>query len=114
MTYAHVHLLDHLGKPDVRGGRVEPWKTRLAELAGRPNVARKISGLLTEAGPDAWTPADVRPYLDHVLFGSDWPVLRLAGDYPTRFGLVQEAVTERSEDEKRKLFNTNAEGVYRT
>ena len=118
-----VHfVLDHLGKPDVRGGKTEPWKTHLTELAGCPNVVCKVSGLLTEADHDAWTSADVRPYLDHaleafgfdrVLYGSDWPVLRLAAEYATWFELVRETVAGCSEEEKRKLFDVNAEWVYR-
>lgn len=115
-------VLDHLGKPAIREGNMEPWKVHLAELAQRPNVVCKLSGALTEADHAAWTPADVRPFLDHaletfgfdrVLYGSDWPVLRLAADYSTWFELVQETVEGCSEEEERKLFKANAEGVYR-
>lgn len=78
-----------LGKPELKAGRLELWQRRLRQLAARPNVACKLSGLTTEAGP-YWTPADLTPYLDtlletfgseRVMFGSDWPVLRLATTY---------------------------------
>ena len=115
-------VLDHLGKPPVREGKTEPWKTHITELAAYPNVACKISGLLTEADLDAWTPADVRPYIDHalkafgfgrVLYGSDWPVLRLAADYAAWLRLVREAVQGFPREDQEKLFRLNAERVYR-
>ena len=115
-------VLDHLGKPPVREGKMEPWKTHITELAAYPNVACKISGLLTEADLDAWTPADVRPYIDHalkafgfgrVLYGSDWPVLRLAADYAAWLRLVREAVQGFPREDQEKLFRLNAERVYR-
>ena len=115
-------VLDHLGKPPVREGQMEPWKTHLAELASYPNIVCKISGLLTEADPDAWTPTDVRPYLTHafdvfgfnrVLYGSDWPVLRLAADYEAWLRLVQETVQNASKQDQQNLFSANAQKVYR-
>ncbi len=65
-------ILDHLGKPDLKAGRLELWQRRLRQLAALPNVACKLSGLTTEAGPH-WTPADLTPYLDTLLetFGSE-------------------------------------------
>lgn len=82
-------VLDHGAKPDIASGSLEPWATLIAELARRPNVACKLSGLVTEAGP-GWTPAQLAPYADHLLacfgpqrlmFGSDWPVCTLAATY---------------------------------
>ena len=82
----------------------------------------KISGLLTEADLAHWTPTDVRPYLDHafetfgfdrVLYGSDWPVLRLAAEYQGWLRLVREAVQGCSKQDRQKLFLSNAESVYR-
>jgi L-fuconolactonase len=79
-------VLDHLGKPDVRGGTLDPWRHDLAALALRPNVYCKLSGLTTEADHATWRPADLAPYLDHALdvfgagrclAGSDWPVATL-------------------------------------
>ena len=82
-------VIDHAAKPLIAAGQIEPWQTDLSALAALPNVACKLSGLLTEAGTrtdaDALAPY-VNTLLDHfgperVIWGSDWPVLRLAGDY---------------------------------
>lgn len=83
-------VLDHLGKPPVAAGELEPWATGLATLAREPNVVAKLSGLVTEADRQHWTPADLRPYAetaleafgpDRLMLGSDWPVCLLAGTY---------------------------------
>ena len=83
-------VLDHIGKPDIRGHRMEPWRTHMSALAALPNVVCKISGVATEADHANWTTDDVRPYVAHalaefgedrVLFGGDWPVVRLASSY---------------------------------
>jgi L-fucono-1,5-lactonase len=83
-------VLDHLGKPPVATGQLEPWATGLATLAREPNVVAKLSGLVTEADRQHWTPADLRPYAetaleafgpDRLMLGSDWPVCLLAGTY---------------------------------
>ena len=75
-------VLDHAGKPYIRGGVLDPWRQNLAALARLPNVVCKLSGLVTEAEPATWTPAALRPYVEHLLscfgpgrllFGSDWP-----------------------------------------
>jgi L-fuconolactonase len=80
-------VIDHLAKPPVAQGALAPWADDIAALARRPNVTCKLSGLLTEAVPD-WTADDLRPYAEHVLacfgpdrvlWGSDWPVVNLAG-----------------------------------
>jgi L-fuconolactonase len=87
-------VLDHGGKPDIAHGRLEPWGGLVAELARQPNVACKLSGLVTEAGP-RWSAARhsiarFGPYAgrlieafgpDRLMFGSDWPVCTLAASY---------------------------------
>lgn len=114
-------VLDHLGKPRIREGAFDPWAQHLAALAERPNVVCKISGVLTEAHPEAWTIASVRPYIDEalaqfgadrVLFGGDWPVLRLAADYPTWVDVLGTVLEGASATEKAALFRANAERVY--
>ena len=95
-------VLDHAGKPPIASGEpgagdtppwtgaMAAWAADLRALAARPNVAVKLSGLVTEADWAAWTPAQLRPVMDHVLaqfgpdrtmFGSDWPVCLLAASY---------------------------------
>ena len=83
-------VLDHFGKPLIKDGVLEPWAGAIKELGAMPHVSVKLSGLVTEADWSAWTPDDLRPYIDvvmgafgeeRVMFGSDWPVCTLAGDY---------------------------------
>ena len=85
-------VLDHCGKPAIRDGQLNPWGQHLRELAALPNVACKISGLLTEANPVRCSAPDLQPYVRHaldcfgfdrVLFGGDWPVCQLATSYET-------------------------------
>jgi L-fuconolactonase len=82
-------VVDHGAKPLIRDGMREPWAANLAEIAKAPHVMCKLSGLVTEARPD-WQPANIAPYVEHILeifgaqrvvFGSDWPVVNLAGGY---------------------------------
>ena len=82
-------VVDHGSKPFIRERRLDPWRADMTAVASRPGVVCKLSGLVTEAGPD-WTVADLRPYVDHLLgvfgpgrliWGSDWPVVALAGGY---------------------------------
>ena len=64
----HVQfILDHIGKPDIKNQLFDPWKQEIETLAAFPNVHCKISGLVTEANLEAWTPADLQPYIEHVI-----------------------------------------------
>jgi L-fuconolactonase len=83
-------VLDHAGKPPIASGDLRAWRADLARLAQLPNVAVKLSGLVTEADWATWTQDDLTPVIDHVLAcfgperamaGSDWPVCLLAADY---------------------------------
>jgi L-fuconolactonase len=82
-------VVDHGAKPLVRERVLEPWATDMETIAAAPRVMCKLSGLVTEAAAD-WEAADIAPYAEHilrifgpqrVLFGSDWPVVNLAGGY---------------------------------
>lgn len=115
-------VLDHIGKPGIKAGLVEPWQSEITDLARLPNVVCKISGVATEADHAKWTRAELRPYIEHcveqfgfdrVMFGSDWPVLELAGDYADWVGIVDEIVATASDQDKRKLFRDNAIRIYR-
>jgi len=115
-------ILDHIGKPDIKGGVLEPWQTELRTLAAFPNVWCKMSGLVTEADHQAWTAADLQPYIDHVvacfgfdrvLFGGDWPVAYQATLYPRWVETLQAAVSGCSAGELRQLFRDNAVAFYR-
>lgn len=115
-------VLDHIGKPEIRTGLMQPWKDQITELAHMPNVNCKISGVLTEADHHAWTREQVRPYVAHciesfgfdrIMFGGDWPVVELAGDLPGWVGIVDWIVGGCSQHEKQRLFRDNAIRVYR-
>jgi L-fuconolactonase len=85
-------VLDHLGKPPLLAGGadLERWRTDMADLARRSNVVAKVSGLALEADQRGWSTASLRPAVDHALetfgpdrlmFGSDWPLVRLTRGY---------------------------------
>jgi len=92
-------VLDHLGKPGIAAGELARWRELITPVAALPNVVAKLSGLVTEADWRAWTPADLKPYVDtavdlfgtsRLMFGSDWPVLEVAATYPQ----VKDAMVE--------------------
>jgi L-fuconolactonase len=113
-------VLDHCAKPRLAGGDLMPWKKDIAEIARRPNVVCKLSGLVTEAAAD-WQVADLRQAVDHVracfgsyrlLWGSDWPVVNLAGGYAKWFAAAETLLADLSEDERAGVFGDNAARVY--
>ena len=115
-------MLDHIAKPGIKDGLVEPWNQELKTLSEMENVWCKISGVATEADHDNWTRDDLRPYIEHVVdcfgfdrvaFGSDWPVATLAITYPTWVETICWALEGCSEEELRKLFHDNAMAFYR-
>lgn len=114
-------VLDHLAKPFIKGGTLEPWAAQIRELAREPHVLCKVSGMVTEANPGAWKPEDFRPYLDVVfeafgperlMYGSDWPVCLLSGSYAQVFGLVEEYTRYFSAEQRSAFFGGNAARFY--
>jgi L-fuconolactonase len=115
-------VLDHIGKPGIKAGLMEPWRAQMKELAGLPNVWCKISGVVTEADHATWTEAQVMPYVTHAIecfgferamFGGDWPVSELATTYKRWVDVVDAVVAKASTDEKRKLFRGTGKAFYR-
>jgi L-fuconolactonase len=115
-------VLDHLGKPAVRAGRLDPWREHLRRLAGHPNVVCKLSGLGTEADPARWRPGDLLPYLRHALaefgpdrclFGSDWPVATLATTYDRWVAVVLEALAGHPSAHRELVLSGTAARIYR-
>jgi L-fuconolactonase len=116
-------VLDHGAKPAIASGALEPWASRISELAARPNVSCKVSGLVTEAGPDPNQPAQIVPYIDYLadrfgparlMFGSDWPVCTLAASYAEVVALARGALAGRlGPAELDAVFGANAIAVYR-
>ena len=119
----HVQfILDHIGKPDIKNQLFDPWKQEIQTLATFPNVHCKISGLVTEADFETWTPADLQPYIEHVItcfgfdrviYGSDWPVSTQATDYQRWVHTLTEAVSGCSSEALGNLFRDNAIKFYR-
>ncbi|WP_371664095.1 amidohydrolase [Streptomyces sp. NBC_00280] len=114
-------VLDHLGKPPVADGGIEPWATAVRALAALPNTVCKLSGLVTEADHTSWKPDDLRPYADTVLdafgpgrlmFGSDWPVCTLAASYGQVISLAEELTASLDASEREQVFTGTATRVY--
>ena len=115
-------VLDHAGKPDIRGQKLEPWREQITKLAWLPHVACKLSGLVTEADPAAWTIDDLRPYVEHLLarfgagrliFGSDWPVVKLASSYQRWLDTALELLSPLAPEDRAAILSTNAQRIYR-
>jgi L-fuconolactonase len=115
-------VLDHIGKPDIKAGLLDPWRDELRALAEMENVSCKLSGLATEADHAKWTPGELRPYIDHVidcfgfdrvLFGGDWPVSTQATDYPRWVTTLDDALRGCSPGELQNVYVGNAERFYR-
>ena len=110
-------VLDHLAKPDIARDGLAAWEPELRQLADRPNVLAKLSGLVTEADWAAWTPETLRPYLDvawdafgpeRLMIGSDWPVCTVAGEYGRVVGAVVSYVRDRPPAETAAVLGDNA------
>jgi len=114
-------VVDHMAKPSIKQGAIEPWARLLRELARRPHVSCKLSGLVTELGRPDWTIAELRPYVDvvldafgpdRVLFGSDWPVCLVVCGYSRWMATVQELIAHLSPTERAAILGENARRVY--
>ena len=114
-------VLDHLAKPNIKNGKIDPWKNQIQRLAQFSNVSCKISGMVTEADHSHWKPSDFIPYLDivfdafgenRILFGSDWPVCLLAASYQEVYQLITDYTANFSLEQRDKLFGANAERFY--
>jgi L-fuconolactonase len=115
-------ILDHAGKPDLRSGRLDAWRADIAALAELPNVACKVSGLVTEADPDDLGIERFAPVVQHLietfgpgrlLFGSDWPVVKLAAPYPAWLKMAKMLLAHLPAAEQAGIFDANATRLYR-
>ena len=113
-------VLDHCAKPRLATGEMADWHGDVALLAERPNIVCKLSGLATEAAV-GWQITDLRKAVDHVvacfgthrlLWGSDWPVVNLAGGYEKWFAAAEALLAGLSADEKAAIFGGNAARIY--
>ncbi|MFJ8384110.1 amidohydrolase family protein [Streptomyces sp. NPDC094438] len=114
-------VLDHLGKPPIASGTLEPWASAVRALAALPNTVCKLSGMVTEASWARWAVRDLRPYAETVLdafgagrlmWGSDWPVCGLAASYGGVLDAARELMAGLSAGERGAVFGGTARGVY--
>ena len=113
-------VIDHLAKPVMHGQPDAQWLQDMELLASEPQVHCKLSGMVTEAGP-GWTVEQLRPYARHVLqafgaervlWGSDWPVLRLASDYGAWAAATETLLADLDPDQKKAVLGLNAQRFY--
>lgn len=113
-------ILDHLGNPDLQAPQMDTWKEGLRALAALPNVAVKISGLITRCG-DQWNADMIRPWTDftiqqfgssRLVYGGDWPVVLRAGTYQQWSDLFAVLTNDLTYEEKQQVYYQNAERIY--
>jgi L-fuconolactonase len=114
-------VLDHIAKPKIAAGDIAAWRTQLRQMAARPNVVCKLSGMVTEAHWSSWTRDQIRPYLDtaiecfgapRLMIGSDWPVCTLAASYEDTMAIVLDVVSSWSDAERDAVLGGTAVRVY--
>ena len=114
-------IVDHCAKPYIKDGKIKAWQEHIKQLSSFDNVACKVSGLTTEADWESWNKTTIKPYLDVVfnafgsertMFGSDWPVSLLAGDYAATVGLIEDYISDFSEAEQQQIMGLNAKNWY--
>ncbi len=114
-------VLDHLAKPRIKAGELDPWRHDLEALAAHDNVLCKLSGLVTEADWQGWKRADFIPYLEvaletfspeRLMFGSDWPVCTLAAGYADVIGIVRDFLAPLAAAEREAILGGNATRFY--
>ncbi len=115
-------VLDHIGKPAIAQGELEPWAQQIRELAKLEHVYCKMSGMTTEADWSSWNVDDLRPYaevvieafgFERLMFGSDWPVSTLAVDYDRWLAVVEDLISGATQLQQQALFEKTAVKFYR-
>lgn len=115
-------VADHISKPNIKEGEIEPWATHMKVLAEYPNVWVKVSGMITEADWYNWKPDDLKPYVQmlldwygpqRLLFGSDWPVCTLAGTYSLVYDTALYCFSDLNSAELDAVFGENAVAAYK-
>lgn len=114
--------IDHLAKPPIKDKGMSPWSDQMKAAAANPNVYAKVSGLNTAADWATWSATDLRPYIDfavecftpnRLMFGSDWPVAILAGDYNKVWTETNTAIASYSAAERDALLGGSATSFYK-
>ena len=115
-------VVDHIAKPNILEQELQPWSDLIHKLEPYKNLFCKVSGMVTEADHNNWKPQDLRPYvqivrevfgIDRLMWGSDWPVCLLAGDYREVMEAALFALGEISSEEATRFMSGSAEEFYR-
>lgn len=115
-------ILDHCGVPDVKTSEMQPWSDAITDIAKRPNVVGKISGIVAYAAPETWTLETLRPYVDHMVrafghdrlvWGSDSPVCELGGGLETWVATTWALTNGWLSEDRDALFQGNAKKIWR-
>ncbi|MCD9025523.1 amidohydrolase family protein [Cohnella silvisoli] len=116
-------VIDHIAKPAIAEGIMEPWLSHMKEIAKYPNIHCKLSGMVTEAEHQNWKPEHFTGYIrkvielfgpNRIMFGSDWPVCLLAASYDQVVEVLEQALPETwGEKERDRLFGVNAKEFYK-
>lgn len=113
-------VIDHGAKPDLIIGDLAAWRDGMSALAEHPRLSCKLSGLVTEAGPD-WTRETLKPVVEHLLatfgperliFGSDWPVVTLRASYAQWIEAAETLLAGLTQAQRAAVFGGNAEKLY--
>jgi L-fuconolactonase len=114
-------VIDHIAKPYIKDGYFEGWATMMTAIGKHENVSCKMSGMVTEADFNIWTPEQIHPYMDtvleafgskRILFGSDWPVCLVAGNYSKIKKLTTDFISQLSQIEQNSIMGNNAIEFY--
>lgn len=114
-------VVDHCGIPAIKDGMTESWRNDIAELAKRPHVNLKISGIVAYASEN-WRLDDLRPFVEHcigsfgwdrVVWGSDWPVCTLNGSLSTWVAATHALIADAGVEEREQFLSRNAIRLWR-
>ena len=118
-----LFVLDHIAKPTIQSGTHDgDWDRNLRELAKRPNVYCKFSGVVTEVRDTSWSVPTIQAYwdtaidafgADRLMFGTDWPVCLLKATYADWVAAVSVLASKLTENEQSKFWSRNAMRAYR-
>lgn len=114
-------VIDHIAKPYIKDGFYDGWANLMLAIGAQQNVYCKLSGMVTEADYKTWTSETIKPYMqlvlkafgaDRLLFGSDWPVCLVAGNYKRVKELVTDFISQLSAEDQEKILGLNAVKFY--
>jgi L-fuconolactonase len=114
-------VIDHIAKPNIKEKSFDHWANYMSKIASMDHVSVKLSGMVTEADWNQWTKSDIQRYVDfclehfgakRLMYGTDWPVCLLAGTYSEVYGLLNECISQLSNNERKQILGLNAIDFY--